>query len=60
MSGNTHMIYSVQGIGFSTTESLRAITRAKEEALKSREPKLVLLNGNPVYKVDRKGNLAAA
>jgi len=60
MSGNTNQIYSVQGIGFSTTESLRAIARAKEEALKSKEAKLILLNGMPVYKVDRKGVLASA
>lgn len=60
MSGNTNMIYSVQGIGFQTTESLRAISRAKEEALKSKEAKLVYLNGVPAYKIDRKGNLASA
>jgi hypothetical protein len=50
----------VQGIGFSTTESLRAIARAKAEALKKKEAKLVYLNGNPVYKIDRKGLLASA
>lgn len=60
MSGNIHEIYSVQGIGFSTTESLRAISRAKEEALRSKEAKLVYLNGNPVWKIDRKGVLASA
>lgn len=60
MSGNTNQIYSVQGIGFSTTESLRAIARAKEEALKSKQAKIILLNGNPVYMVDRKGVLASA
>lgn len=60
MSGNINEIYSVQGIGFSTTESLRAIARAKAEALRSKEAKLVYLNGNPVWKIDRKGVLASA
>jgi hypothetical protein len=60
MSGNIHEIYTVQNSQFSTTESLRAISRAKEEALRSKEAKLVYLNGMPVYKVDRKGTLIAA
>lgn len=59
MSGNTNEIYSVQGTQFSTTESLRAITRAKEQALKDKQAKQVLLNGNAIYLIDRKGNLVA-
>ena len=60
MKGNVNEIYTVEGSQFSTVESLRAISRAKEEAQKSKAPKRVYLNGNPVYLVDRKGNLAAA
>lgn len=60
MSGNIHEIYTVQNSQFSTTESLRAISRAKEEALRSKEAKFIYLNGMPVYKIDRKGVLASA
>lgn len=60
MSGNTNEVYSVQGTQFSTTESLRAINRAKEQAVKVKQATQVLLNGLPVYLIDRKGNLVAA
>ncbi|ASU34358.1 hypothetical protein [Mucilaginibacter xinganensis] len=60
MQGTVREIYSVENSQFTTVESLRAIQRAKEIALSTKTKVKVFLNGNPLYLVDRKGNLAAA
>lgn len=60
MTGTVNEIYSVEKSQFTTVESLRAIQRAKEIALATKSKIKVFLNGNPLYLVDRKGNLASA
>lgn len=60
MTGFINQVYTIEGTQFSTVESLRAISRAKEEAQKSKSAKRVYLNGNPLYLIDRKGNLVSA
>ncbi|MDB5288579.1 MAG: hypothetical protein JWR05_3528 [Mucilaginibacter sp.] len=57
MTGTTKEIYTVEGTQFQTVESLRAIQRAKEEAMKAKATKLVYLNSNPVLSIDKKGKM---
>lgn len=53
-------VYTVEGCDCETAKCMHAITVAKDEAIKSKYPRRVFKNGNPLYLIDRKGILVAA
>lgn len=58
MHGELNKVYTIEGSENSTIDITRAFKFAKEAALKDKQPKKIYLNSNPVYLIDRKGNLA--
>lgn len=57
---STLQVYSVQGTQFTTIESINAIKRAKDEALKNKAKTLIYCNGNLWGAVDRRCVFIAA
>lgn len=53
-------VYTIENDNHIGIDRLEAIQRAKEVAMDVKAKVKIFKNGNPLYMVDRKGNLAAA